>query len=88
MKEIDNAINALKILKSEIISMEKKSKKAFECQGTPRQRQKASTDLNWQCMTVDKQRKAVWKVMLPFEVSIEDCEYNPSGFHNYKHTVK
>ena len=88
IEQIDNVIANLKLLKLEINAKNKKSYKALNCNGTPKQRQKASVDLTWQCMTVDKQRKAVWKAMLPFEVSIEDCEYNPSGFHNYKHTVK
>jgi len=27
-------------------------------------------------------------ILLLTVFSIKDCEYNPSGFHNYKHTVK
>ena len=61
---------------AEIIAKNKKSDKAFNHIGTPRQRQKAYADLNWQCMAVDKQRKSVWKAILDanLKVSIEDCE--------------
>ena len=88
--EIDKVINELKILKRELMSAKNKSEKSFNSNGTIRQRQKASVDLNLQCMALDKQRKSTWKTILnaDLKVSLEDCEYNPSGFHNYKHVVK
>lgn len=88
--EIDKVINELKLLKRELIATEKKSKKSFNENGTIKQRQKASVDLNWQCMALDKQRKSTWKTIseADLKVSLEDCEYNPSGFHNYKYVVK
>lgn len=88
--EIDKVINKLKLLKRELISTRNKSEKAFNSNGTIKQRQKANVDLNWQCMALDKQRKSTWKVILEsdLKVSLDDCEYNPSGFHSYSHTVK
>lgn len=88
--EIDKVINELKLLRKEIISTKNKSEKSFNANGTIKQRQKASVDLNWQCMALDKQRKSTWKTILEADlrVSLEDCEYSPSGFHNYKHVVK
>lgn len=87
IEKIDEVINRLKQLKKEINTKEKLSQKALYCDGTPRQRMKASTALNWQCMHVDKVRKSVWKSIKEAEflkVSLEEREYNPSGFHSYK----
>ena len=88
--EIDKVINELKLLRKELICTKNKSEKSFNSNGTIKQRQKASVDLNWQCMALDKQRKSTWKTILEADlmVSLEDCEYNTSGFHNYKHVVK
>lgn len=88
--EIDKVVNELKLLRKELISTKNKSEKSFNANGTIKQRQKAIVDLNWQCMALDKQRKSTWKTILnaDLKVSLEDCEYNPSGFHNYKHVVK
>jgi hypothetical protein len=88
--QIEKAINELKLLKKELISTNKKSEKSFNANGSIKQRQKASVDLNWQCMALDKQRKSTWKAILEadLKVSLDDCEYNPSSFHTYKHVVK
>ena len=88
--EIDKVINELKLLRKELICTKNKSEKSFNSNGTLKQRQKASVDLNWQCMALDKQRKSTWKAILEadLKVSLDDCEYNPSGFHSYRHVVK
>jgi hypothetical protein len=88
--EIDKVINQLKLLRKELICTKNKSEKSFNANGTIKQRQKASVDLDWQCMALDKQRKATWKTILEadLEVSLDDCEYNLSAFHSYKHVVK
>lgn len=88
--EIDKVINELKLLRKELICTKNKSEKSFNSNGTIKQRQKASVDLNWQCMALDKQRKSTWKTILEadLKVSLDDCEYNPSGFHSYRHVVK
>lgn len=90
VENIEKVLNELKLLKRELIATENKSEKSFNANGTIKQRQKASVDLNWQCMALDKQRKSTWKTILEadLKVSLEDCEYNPSGFHSYKHVVK
>ena len=90
INEIESVISSLKLLLREVKETKKKSEKSFNSNGTIKQRQKASVDLNWQCMALDKQRKSTWKTILEadLKVSLEDCEYNPSGFHNYKHVVK
>jgi len=90
IENIDKVLNELKLLKRELIATENKSEKSFNSNGTIKQRQKASVDLNWQCMALDKQRKSTWKSILEADlrVSLDDCEYNPSGFHSYKHVVK
>jgi len=90
IENIDKVLNELKLLKRELIATENKSEKSFKANGSIKQRQKASVDLNWQCMALDKQRKSTWKTILEadLKVSLDDCEYNPSGFHSYKHVVK
>lgn len=90
ISNIENVISSLKLLLREVKETNKKSEKSFNSNGTIKQRQKASVDLNWQCMALDKQRKSTWKTILEadLKVSLDDCEYNPSGFHNYKHVVK
>lgn len=87
VKKIDLVMKQLKILKSDILKKDKLSSSALNCDGTPKQRQKASINLNWQCMHLDKQRKATWKAIKDadfLEVDIEETEYNPSAFHTYK----
>ena len=84
---IEEVISRLRQLKKEIKTKDKLSQNALYCQGTPAQRQKASTALNWQCMHLDKTRKEVWRAIKKadfLEVSLEETEYNPSGFHSYK----
>ena len=87
--KIDKALSDLKILKSEYLKAEKLSEKSLNMDfknNTPKQMQKASTDLNWQLMHLDKTKKRVWKSILnaDLEVDLEDTEYKPSGFHTYK----
>jgi hypothetical protein len=88
IQKIEIVINQLKNLKSELAITKKKSQKAFECNGTIRQRDKTTTELNWQCMHLDKCRKSAWKAIVEnvdvLEVSLEETEYNPSPFHKYK----
>jgi hypothetical protein len=90
INEIENVISSLKLLLREVKKTNKKSEKSFNSNDTIKQRQKSSVDLNWQCMALDKQRKSTWKTILEadLKVSLDDCEYNPSGFHSYRHAVK
>ena len=89
ISNIDKVLSELKTLKSEYQKAEKLSEKSLNMDfktNTPKQMQKASTDLNWQCMHLDKTQKRVWKSILnaDLEVDIGETEYHPSEFHNYK----
>ena len=89
ISNIDKVLSELKTLKSEYQKAEKLSEKSLNMDfknNTPKQIQKVSTDLNWQCMHIDKVKKRVWKSILEseLEVDLEDTEYKPSGFHTYK----
>ena len=89
ISNIDKVLSELKTLKSEYQKAEKLSEKSLNMDfknNTPKQIQKVSADLNWQCMHIDKVKKRVWKSILEseLEVDLEDTEYKPSGFHTYK----
>lgn len=90
IKQIDIVISQLKSLKSDLLKVEKLSDKSFNTNtqnNTPKQIEKASTNLNFACMELDKQRKRTWKSIKDaafLNVSLEECEYHPSPFHSYK----
>ena len=89
ISNIDKVLSELKTLKSEYQKAEKLSEKSLNMdfkKNTPKQIQKASVDLNWQCMHIDKVKKRVWKSILEseLEVDISETDYYPSGFHHYK----
>ena len=90
INEIESVISSLKLLLREVKETKKKSEKSFNSNGNIKHMRKASVDLNWQCMALDKQRKSTWKTILEadLKVSLDDCEYSPSGFHSYRHVVK
>ena len=88
IEEVDRLIAGLRTLKSDLKKAERKSEKAFSMNiqdHSPRQMGKASTDLNWQCMEVDKSKTRVARL---FDGSCCDVgrgqkDYNPSAFHQY-----
>ena len=87
--EIDNILSELKNLKADYLKTKKLSEKSLNTDfrtHSPKQIQKAATDLNWQCMHLDKNKKRVWKLILnaDLEVDLGETEYRPSEFHNYK----
>ena len=90
IKQIDLVISQLKALKSGIQKVDKLSDKSFGMNAgnsTPKAMQNASANLNFECMYLDKQRKATWKTIKEatfLEVSLEQCDYHPSSFHNFK----
>ena len=89
ISNIDKVLSELKTLKSEYQKAEKLSEKSLKMDfknNTPKQIQKASVDLNWQFMHIDKVKKRVWKSILEseLEVDISETDYYPSGFHHYK----
>lgn len=89
LQKIENVLHALKHLKSELSKTQKMSQKCFELSNASvRQNDRANTNLNWQCMHLDKMRKHCWRTIVEskdvLEVSLEDTIYNPSSFHSYK----
>lgn len=87
---IDQMIARLRSVKACMKKREKLSQKALGMNvrdNTPRQIQKANTELNWECMNLDKSivdfARAYKGSML--DVHTGEREYNPSGFHCYKH---
>lgn len=87
--EIDNILSELKNLKADYLKTKKLSEKSLNTDfrtHSPKQIQKASTDLNWQCVHLDRTKKRVWKLILnaDLEVDLGETEYRPSEFHNYK----
>jgi len=89
IEKIDQVIRQLRILKSYVLKRDVLSKKAFDAcmqNSTRRKIEKVNADLNWHCMSLDKHRVLVSKVIQQsgLLVSTEPREYNPSAFHNYK----
>lgn len=89
IKKLDNLISALKTLKSDYLKTDKLSNKSLNTNfenSNQKQISKASVNLNWQCMHLDKQKKKVWSIILnsDLEVDLEETEYKPSGFHSFK----
>ncbi len=90
IKQIDIVIGQLKALKNNIQKVNKLSDKSFNMNptnNTPKAMQNASANLNFECMYLDKQRKATWNAIKDakfLEVSLEECEYHPSSFHSFK----
>ena len=93
MKEIetiDRMIITLRDLKKAIKKQEQLSDKAFNCSHqthSAKQVEKAHTDLNWQCMHVDKSKVSFARMFKKsfLDVDVGEKEYNPSGFHSYKY---
>lgn len=91
IKQIDNVIAQLKLLKSSLLKTEKASEKSFNTSPsthTPSQCSKAVTALNMECMQLDRCRRKVWtaiKEAEELEVSLEEPdEYHISGYHKWK----
>ena len=89
-QEIDNLIFQLRELKKEINKRDKLSDKAFHMNGqnsTQKQITSTLTNLNWSCMNIDKMKVKFARTFKDSQlnVSTEEVEYNPSGFHSYKY---
>lgn len=90
LEQIEALTAALKILKAAVTKRNKLSAKqslyTLE-NSTDRQRGKASTDLNWQCMEVDKKATDVARLFKDSccDVGTETKYYTPSGFHEYQY---
>jgi len=73
---LDNMIKQLKYVKAQYVSRDRLIIKARDCNGTIKAKQKASVNLNWQCMEVDK---AVTDFARSFKGSILDVETGNRG---------
>jgi hypothetical protein len=81
---------ALKRLKAAVMKRENLSAKQSSYtleNSTDRQRGKASTDLNWQCMEVEKKKIDVARLFKNgcCDVGTETRHFTPSGFHEYQY---
>lgn len=93
MEKINQIKHAMKLL-NEVRACQNKVDKLTEktlCMSpqnsTQKSIQREHTNLNWACMHLDKAKTdfaRYFKGSL-LDVSIESKDYNPSGFHSYKH---
>lgn len=89
-EQINDMLSLLKLIKTSVNKREKLSNKAFEMNTkthTNKQISKIITNLDWECMNIDKlktdfARKFKNSVL---DVSTEEKTYKPTGFHEYKH---
>ena len=89
LEQIDIMIAKLKEVKASIKKRDKLSDKAFNMNHTTHrvsQMQKISTNLNWECMHLDKCKTDFARLFKGsvLDVSTDEKEYNPTGFHKYK----
>ncbi len=88
-EHIDDLISQLREIKKANNKRNKLSEKAFNLDrnnNTPKQLERASNNLIWACMDLDKQVTKFARSFKesPLNVSTEEKEYNPTGFHRYK----
>ena len=89
LEQIDIMIAKLKEIKASIKKRDKLSDKAFNMNHIThsiKAIQKTNTNLNWECMHLDKCKTGFARLFKGslFDVSTDEKEYNPSGFHKYK----
>lgn len=91
IRQIDNLITQLKLLKSSLLKVEKASEKAHNMSTythTTKQINNAAIALNSECVELDRYRRKAWlaiKEAEELEVSLEvPEEYFVSGFHKIK----
>ena len=87
IQEIDGLIARLKTLKSSIKKKDRLSERAMNADSRSRGYQKLSTDLNWQCMNIEKETTDFARAFEASSLNVDTDEktYRPSGFHEYKH---
>lgn len=90
LNQIENMIEALRRLRASIKKKDKLSEKLFNMDyrnHTPKRIQSVNADLNWECMNIDKEKTNFARIFKGscIDVGIEEKQYNPSGFHSYKH---
>ncbi len=89
LEQIDIMIAKLKEVKASIKKRDKLSDKAFNMNHathTIKQIQNTNTSLNWECMHLDKCKTDFARLFKGsvLDVSTDEKEYNPTGFHKYK----
>jgi len=89
LEQIDIMIAKLKEVKASIKKRDKLSDKAFNMNHTThtiKQIQNTNTNLNWECMHLDKCKTDFARLFKGsvLDVSTDEKEYNPTGFHKYK----
>ena len=90
LETIEQAITLLKSIKATYKKKERLSVKAANTNfrnSTPKQIEKASVNLNWECMELSKAKVNFARFFKDsiLDVSTEVQNYNPSGWHEYKH---
>lgn len=91
LEDIERLYEAVKALRDERRKAERISKRAFAAEG--RQRQKASVDLNWQAMHVERLTAAAHAAAVDAGIAdLRDPSYyadrvsRPSAWHDYRWT--
>lgn len=87
---IESLIKQLREIKSAYVKREKLSEKALAASGfgsTPKKAGKANSDLNFHCMSLQKDIVSFARTFKGSFLDVETGEqdYRPSGFHNYKY---
>jgi hypothetical protein len=90
LETIEQAIILLKSIKSTYKKKERLSEKARNTNftnSTPSQIDKATSNLNWECMEYSKAKVNFARLFKDsiLDVSTEVQTYRPSGFHEYTH---
>jgi len=89
-EQLEYLTKLLKQINQDSKKIEKLSEKARNTNfqnSTPKQTQKASVNLNWACLSLDKSKTDFARAFKGscLDVNTEEKEYNPSGFHHYRH---
>lgn len=90
IKTIETALLLLKNVRSCQLKVDKLTNKVVNMHYTThsiKSINRENANLNWACMNLDKAKTDFARCIIGscLDVSVEVKEYNPSGFHNYKH---
>ena len=88
MQIIDKLQFQLKQLKKSLLKREFLNDKFLNNQGmSEKQIEKMNAELTWLCMNIDKEKTDIARTYKGSEIEVgtEEKEYNPTGFHSYKH---
>lgn len=85
LEKLEAAAKALKEFIREQKSYNRLRDKAGTVSGSPKQMQKASTDMHYSAMHLRRLHKAAWKAILDadLETTLDDEIARPHGFHKY-----